>query len=265
MKTVPNNLEGRVAIVTGGGQGIGAAIVEELIGEGALVGIVEINSDTLKEISDRLNREKENCVFPIRADVSNPADVERAVNDTVAKYGRLDIMVNNAGIFGGWRLRDITLDNWNKVINVNLTSAMLFCKLAAPHLAKNRVGSIINVTSIASEMGDPGSLTYAATKGGIQSFTRTLAIELADDNIRCNCVMPHAIKTPIMLFGGSYEAVEVMWKPRLPLRRLGDPSSVGAVVAFLAGDKANYVTGATYEVNGGISAQLHPLPEYMKI
>jgi len=125
-------------------------------------------------------------------------------------------------------------------------------------MAKNRVGSIINITSIASEMGDAGSAVYASTKGAIQSLTRTLAVELAPDNIRVNAVMPHAIKTPLMLNLGSYEEVEEMWKPRLPLSRLGRPECVAAVVALLAGDNADFVTGATYAVNGGITSQLNP-------
>ena len=250
------DLEGKVALVTGGARGIGAAIVEALWNEGAVVGIVDVDAGLLKEAEERFNGARDNSVLAVHADLSQLDEIKHAVDRVAGHYSALDVLVNNAGIGSFWKLQETTLEKWQSLLNVNLTAPMLFCKYAEPYLERAVGGSIVNITSVGSEMSAPGGFAYSASKGGLQSLSRALAVELAEKGIRVNCVQPHAIQTPMWDKLGDPGEVNPKVLERIPVGHLGNAEDVAEVVAFLASGRTSFVTGATYAVNGGISAML---------
>jgi NAD(P)-dependent dehydrogenase (short-subunit alcohol dehydrogenase family) len=256
MSKLEFNLRGRVAIVTGAAQGIGESVAEALAAEGVRVAALDIKEQTLQQTVNRISQKHPDQVIGIRTDMSNPSDIQQAVERVVQEWSGLDIVVNCAAIAGFWSLEEMTLENWKKVLDVNLTGPMLLCKYAIPYLAKGGKGSIINITSIGSDLGAPGASAYSASKGGLQSLTRVLAVELAPKGIRVNAIAPHIIKTPLTELLGTEEDLKKFFLPRIPLGRFGEPQHVAAAVLFLASDLSEYTTGATYNVNGGISAML---------
>ncbi|MEM1515672.1 MAG: SDR family oxidoreductase [Candidatus Bathyarchaeia archaeon] len=186
------------------------------------------------------------------ADVSKYSEAKRLIRETIRNFGKVDILVNNAGIARSAMCYKITEEEWNTVINLNLTGTMNCIRAVAPHMMERRYGRIINISSISGEMGLMGNINYAASKAGILAITKTAAKELAKYGILVNAVCPGFIETTITEWLKEPRFTEI-WLPRIPLERLGRPEEVAAVVVFLASDKCNYMTGSVIYVDGGLA------------
>ena len=244
----------RVAIVTGAGQGIGAATARRLAAQGATVFLFERNARAGAATADSITAEGGRALA-VDCDVSSRASVEAAVNAVVAECGRIDVLVNNAGITRDNLLFKLSDEDWSTVLNVNLTSVFLMCRAAQQHMVAATYGRIVNLSS-RSALGNRGQANYAAAKAGIQGLTATLAIELGPFNVTVNAVAPGYIATPMTAataerVGATVEQHQQEVAERTPLRRVGQPDEVAAVIVFLASDDASYVSGQTVYVNGG--------------
>lgn len=250
------SLKGKVAIVTGGNSGIGETIVLELARQGANVVIDFIANP---EATDEL--EKQICglglkSIGVRADVSKVADLQMLVDTAVKEFGRLDIMVNNAGIETRTSILDTTEAQYSKVLDVNLKSAFFGTQIAAKQMIKQGSGGrIINITSVHEDWPMPGNIAYCLSKGGMRMLTRTAALELAKHNILVTGVGPGAVATPINIV--TMKNPELMEKldAAIPLGRMAKPEEIASVVAFLASDAAGYMTASTVFVDGGMMHQ----------
>jgi 3-oxoacyl-[acyl-carrier protein] reductase len=242
------NLADRVAIVTGGGRGIGRAIALRLAEAGASIVLNDIEpvETVVKEIK-AMGRQ----ALPALADVSSAVEVERLVEEAISAYGRIDILVNNAGIARDQLLLRMTEEDWDKVLAVDLKSVFLCTRAVLKYMVKQRWGRIISLSSIAGIMGNPGQASYAAAKAGIIGFTRTIAKEVASRGITVNAIAPGFIDTEMT------RQLKADWKEELkkqiPLGRLGSPADVAEAVAFLASDAASYITGQVLVVDGGMT------------
>jgi len=242
------NLKGMVAIVTGGGKGIGKAIVKQFLeDECAGVAILQRNLDVAEATAKELDPTGEK-VIALKCDVSKDEDCKACVEAVVAKFGKVDILVNNAGITRDKIFHKMADEDWHMVININLTGMYNMTKYVVPYLREQESGNIINITST-SMMGNPGQANYAAAKAGMVGFTRTLGKEMARKNVRVNAIAPGFIETEMMLAIGP-EKIEAS-KKRNPMQRIGDPSEIASVAAFLASEDASWVTGQTIIVSGG--------------
>lgn len=240
-------LEDDVVIVTGGSTGIGRAAAERLIDEGAEVAIFDINDEEGEETAEELGCSYYHC------DVSDPDEVKEQVDAVVDDLGRLDCIVNNAGIGRATKLEDLEDDEWEQVMSVNLDGVMHGSRAALPHL-KETGGSIINIASIYGLVAGPGSTAYAASKGGVVNFTRTVATDYAAEGVRCNAVCPGFVKTPMTDDYLDDEEFYSFVKAETPMGRVAEPHEIAGVVAFLASDDASYITGACLPVDGGWTA-----------
>lgn len=244
------DLEGRSALVTGASKGVGRGIALELAKAGARVA-VNYNSDKpgAQETVDAIEAAGGEA-FAVAGNVSRADDVERMVGETTERFGRLDALVNNAGVQTWKPLLELTEAEWDHVLGVNLKGAFLCAQRAALSMKDTGGGSIINIGSGSNKWPFPNLVDYSASKGGLENFTKVAAVELGKYNIRVNCVAPGAIEIErTKLESGDYAAT---WSKLTPLGRIGVPSDVGTVVAFLISDKSNFVTGQTLWVDGGL-------------
>jgi len=242
-------LNGQVAVVTGGARGIGKSICERLAAEGALLSIVDrefsIAESTAKEFRDKgIN------AIAIAADVSCMDDATEAVKKTVEHFGKIDILVNNAGITKDTLLLRMTSDDWQKVLNVNLTGAFNFTKAVIKPMMKSKSGKIVNISSVVGRMGNAGQANYSASKAGLIGFTKSIAKEFASRNICCNAVAPGYIATEMT--GHLPEAAMQAFMMVTPMKKAGSPSDVANVVYFLCSPDSDYVTGQVINVDGGM-------------
>ena len=243
------NLKGKVAFVTGGASGIGEACSLMLANQGAAVAVVDLKLDTAQSVADQINS-KGGKAIALAADVSDEAQVAKAVNDTVAQLGRLDIAVNNAGIGGDQApTADQTVEGWRKVISINLDGVFYCMKNQIPQMLKTGGGSIINMASILGQVGFANSAGYVAAKHGVVGLTKSAALEYATEKIRVNSVGPGFINTPL-LAALPKEALEPIAQLHA-VKRLGESEEVAALVTFLASDEASFITGNYYAVDGG--------------
>lgn len=246
-------LQDQVAIVTGGSRGIGRAIVQTLAREGAKVAFVYRGN---AEAAQGLEAEVASAGGVAKAyqgDVAEAATAERIVEAVLAEWGRIDILVNNAGIIRDKLFLQMDFEDWQAVLATNLGGAFAFCKAVARQMAfKQRSGRIINISSVAAEHVNVGQANYAASKGALNSFTRALAVELARRNVLVNAVAPGFIETDMSQAVRNLAGEENL-KKLIPVRRLGRPEDVAAVVLFLAGPGAAYITGQVITVDGGLS------------
>lgn len=247
------NLQGKVALVTGARRGMGRAHALALAGQGAKVVITDIDLAQCELVADEV-RAGGGDVICFKLDVTNKADVDSVFDEVVAKYGRLDILVNNAGIYQSKPFLEMSEEDWDRTIDINLKGQFLCAQRAAKEMAKNKWGRIINIASIASGgvgMGIAGGAHYTASKGGIIGMSETLAVELAPLGINVNVIAPGAIDTPMI--GAANLPKEVMdaMLAGVPLKRIGRPEEVSAAVVFLASDESSYITGSTIYVDGG--------------
>ena len=242
----------RVALVTGAGSGIGRAVARRLARDGARVALVGRRAARLEEVAAAIGPE----ALPIAADLSIEADTERAVRETVAHFGGLDILVNGAGILVGGSLVNTSLAAWDQTMNVNLRSVFHLMQLAVPHLAA-RAGNIVNVSSVTGLRSFPGVLAYCVSKAALDQLTRCAALELAPKGVRVNAVNPGVVVTEAHVSGGmpaeNYARFLEHSKTTHPLGRVAEPEEVAELIAFLASQRASFITGATYSIDGGRS------------
>jgi glucose 1-dehydrogenase len=246
-------LEGKVAIVTGGNTGIGMAIVLALAAEGAAIVIDYVADPDATEALERRLRDVGDKVTALQADVSDVADLQRLVETAVSTFGRLDIMVNNAGIETRTSVLDTTEAQYEKVLDVNLKSAFFGTQLAARQMiAQGGGGRIINITSVHEDWPMPGNTPYCLSKGGMRMLTRTAGVELAPHGVLVVGVGPGAVETPINSGTMADPAALRKLDDAIPMGRMAKPEEIGSVVAFLAGPGASYLTATTVFADGGI-------------
>jgi len=222
---------GRTAVVTGGAQGIGAAIAKRLQGSGAKVAIWDLDATP-------------------RVDVADQASIESAVKRTVAELGKIDVLVNNAGIAGpSMPVVDYPVGEWKRVIDIDLNGPFLCCRAVVPHMVKARYGRIVNIASIAGKEGNPNAAAYAAAKGGLIAFTKALGKELAQTGVLVNCVTPAAAQTAI-LEQVTPEFAQYMLS-KIPMGRFVKVEEIAALVCWLASNECSFSTGAVFDISGG--------------
>lgn len=250
-------LEGKVAIVTGAASGIGRATALLFAQEGAKVVVADVDPRG-QDVAAEITSAGGTALF-VRTDVSQPEDVEALVRTTVDTYGTLDIMVNNAGVEGEQRpTADCTVENWDRVLNVNLKGVFLGMKYAIPAMLRAGGGSIVNTASTAGLTGYPSLPAYAASKGGVIQLTKTAALEYARTGIRVNCICPGGILTPLVerfTAGLPQEQIQKMVEAAHPVGRFGKPEEVALLALFLASDESAFCTGAPFIIDGGMTAQ----------
>jgi 3-oxoacyl-[acyl-carrier protein] reductase len=245
---------GKVALVTGAAQGIGAATARRLAAEGASVAVVDLTAERGQSVVDEITAAGGVAVAS-GCDVSDQASVDETTDAVVERFGRLDILVNNAGITRDNLLFKMSKDDWDAVLSINLTGVFLCSQAAQRHMVAQRSGKIVNLSS-RSALGNRGQVNYAATKAGVQGLTATLALELGPFNINVNAVAPGYVATSMTAatasrVGASAEDHQAAAAANTPLRRVGQPEEIAAVITFLASDDASYVSGQTLYVNGG--------------
>jgi len=250
-----NGFSGKIAIVTGGNSGIGLATVQALVAVGTKVVIADI-SDASKTV-EGIKKAGGDAIF-VHADVSKSSDIQALIKKTVETYGQLDFAVNNAGIGGpAMTTGDYTEQDWNSVIGINLTGVWQCMKYELEQMVKQGHGSIVNMASVLGWVGFATAPAYVAAKHGVIGLTKTAAIEYAAQNIRINAVCPGFIQTPLLESGGMTEGSDAYNEIASlhPMKRLGKPEEIAALVLWLCSEGASFVTGAAYLVDGGYAAQ----------
>lgn len=247
------SLKGRAAIVTGSERGIGKGIAHELARHGCAIAVnYPASPAAAEQTADDLRRLGVDA-FAVQADVGLRPDVRRMVTEVVARFGRLDLLVNNAGVQTWSPLLDVTEDDWDFVIRTNLKGCFLCMQAAALHMKDHGGGAIVNIGSGSNKVPFPGLIAYTASRGGIEMLTKVAAVELGPLRIRVNCIAPGAVeveRTRLELpdYAGT-------WGRQTPLRRIGTPEDIARAVAFLASDAASFITGQTIMVDGGLFTQ----------
>ncbi len=241
------DLNNRVAVVTGGAQGFGLAITERFIEAGAKVVIWDIDESLVKEVIDKVK--SENLSYQI-VDVTNFELVSKNLEEIEKKNGKIDIFVNNAGITGmNTTVAEYPLDEWNKVINVNLNSVFYCCKAVVPFMIKNEYGRIVNIASIAGKEGNPNAGAYSTSKAGVIGLTKSLGKELAQKNIAVNCVTPAAAKTRI--FDQMTEEHINYMLSKIPRNKFAKVEELASLVTWLASEENSFSTAAVFDLSGG--------------
>ncbi len=249
-------LAGKTALITGAGAGIGRATAQLFAKEGAQVAVVDVNEGTARQTADVI-RDDGGQALEIRADVSLPDDVQRMFRETIAAYGKLNILFNNAGIVKQGRVEEASIEDWNAQIATTLTSVFLGCKYGIPLLREQGGGVIINMASIAGAIGIVNRAVYSAAKGGVIGLTRAVALDHAGESIRCVYLAPATIETPSLRerIDASPDPVAARkaFESRQPLGRIGRPDDVAYAALYLASDEASFLTGSGLNVDGGMA------------
>ena len=243
-------LEGKVAIVTGASRGIGKAIAQQFIAQGAKVAFTYRSSAEAAAALEQELSAGGGTVKGFQSDAASMTDAGRLVGEVVDAFGTVDIVINNAGITDDTLLMRMTEEQWDRVISVNLKSCFNLTKAVMRTMLKARAGSIVNISSVVGVQGNAGQANYAASKAGILGFTKSVALELGSRNIRCNAIAPGFIETEMT---AKLDADTVQgWRDAIPLKRGGTPEDVANLCVFLASDLSAYITGQTLNVDGGM-------------
>lgn len=242
------DFKGRHAVVTGGATGLGFAIAQRLLASGGSVTLWDRDADTAASAVRALG----DSAHAVTVDVADQASVQRAVAATLAHAGRIDALVNSAGITGpNMKLWDYPADEWRQVMEINLNGVFLCCREVVPHMRESNYGRIVNIASVAGKDGNPNASAYSASKAGVIAITKSLGKELADTGVRVNCITPAAVKTG--MFSQMTEAHIQFMLSKIPMGRFGQPEEIAAMVAWLCTEDCSFSTGAVFDLSGGRS------------
>jgi 3-oxoacyl-[acyl-carrier protein] reductase len=244
-------LEGKIALITGGSRGIGKAIAVAFAGEGAHVAFTDIRRDEVMEQTENELRELGVKAIGYASDASSFEESEKVVDEVAKEFGRIDVLINNAGITRDNLIMRMSEQDWDLVIRINLKSVFNLTKAVQKYMLKQRSGSIINMSSVVGVSGNAGQSNYSASKAGLIGFTKSIAQELGSRNIRCNAIAPGYIETDMT--AKLSEEVRKAWAEQIPLRRGGKPEDVAKACLFFASDLSEYVTGQVLNVCGGMN------------
>jgi 3-oxoacyl-[acyl-carrier protein] reductase len=242
-------LKDKVALITGAGRGIGREIALALAAEGCHIALIDVDENTLNATSAEI-KAKNVKALPLKADVSNSAQVEQIVDEVYKAFNKIDILVNNAGITRDNLIMRMKEEEWDKVININLKGTFNFTKAVSRYMFKQRAGKIVNIASIIGIGGNAGQANYAASKAGVIALTKSSAKEFSSRNINVNAIAPGFIQTAMTEV--LNEEVKKKMSERIPLNRLGTVQDIADAVLFFASDKSNYITGQVLIVDGGM-------------
>ena len=243
------DLSGKIALVTGGAQGIGQTIGEELVRHGALVVLGDVNEEGVKNTAESMSQNGRSA-SGVRLDVTRPEEVQRVFNQIRKEYGKIDILVNNAGITRDGLLMRMKEEDWDLVLSVNLKGSFLCTQLAVKQMMKQKSGAIVNIASIVGLMGNFGQANYSASKAGLIALTKTAAREVGSRGVRVNAIAPGFIDTEMTRC--LDQNVKEKLIEQIPMARLGQPGDIADCVVFLVSDRAKYITGQVISVNGGM-------------
>lgn len=247
------DLKGKVALVTGAKQGMGKSHAQVLASQGAKVAVTDVSREECETVAEEI-RKNGGEALAFKMDVTNEKEIDSVMAEVVSQWGQLDILVNNAGIFAPKPALEMTEEEWERTIHINLKGQFLCAKRAAKEMQKQKWGRIINIASVASGqtgVGIAGGAHYTASKGGVLGMTETLAVEFASLGINVNAIGPGAIDTPMVAGSQIPKAAMDAMIAAVPLRRIGQPKEVSAAVAFLASEESSYITGSVLYVDGG--------------
>jgi 2-dehydro-3-deoxy-L-rhamnonate dehydrogenase (NAD+) len=245
MNTIKNRFDGRCAIITGGASGLGKETAKRMASEGAKVALWDLNPDAL----DRAKQEAE-AAYAVALDVSDPDQVAAAAGESAKALGKIDILINSAGITGATAMvHEYPIDSWRRVIDINLNGLFYCCRAVVPFLIANGYGRIVNVSSVAGKEGNPNMSAYSASKAGAIGLTKSLGKELATKNVLVNCITPATFGSPI-LEQLPQRQIDYM-RSKIPMGRLGDVKEVAAMICFMASEECSFTTAAAFDISGG--------------
>lgn len=258
-RVIPTRFHGKSVIITGGASGIGKATAERFLEEGARVAIFDISKEGCLRVANEFDK-KGHQIFTATGDVSNRTQVKRMVKAAVKHLGAIDVLFNNAGILVEGTVEQVTEEDWDRIMAINVKGVFLMCKEVVPLMLSNGQGAIVNNASCSGLVGDRGAIAYNTSKGAVVLMTKCLALDYADQGIRVNCVCPGEIETPMFRQEARSRRMSLdKYRSQLaachPIGRLGQPREVADAVLFLASDDASFITGAAFSVDGGYTCQ----------
>ena len=257
MGKIVTRLAGKVALITGGGTGIGRAIAQAVAREGASVAVAGRRLEKVKEVAGAIEKQG-GAALALQCDVSHVTDAERAISETAKKFGKLDVLVNNAGTLSVSTVDTIAEDDWDRVITVNLKGPFLMSRAALKEFRKNGGGTIVNIGSVLGLVAMKDRAAYCASKGGVTMLTKAMALDHAHENVRVNCICPSIVETELVkgLFDDSEQGKRLKQSRMgtIPLNRFGKPADVADLAVFLASDESSWLTGTAIPLDGGLTA-----------